>query len=67
MPVDGKHLAPHELLADDGQQRRADSVQPGDTFGPDLESAGAIIDLAAAVGANEYPGPSSSSEVLSMR
>jgi hypothetical protein len=56
MPIDGKHLATHQLLADDSQKRRADSLQPGNTFGPDLESAGAIVDLATALGADDYPG-----------
>ena len=46
LPVDRKHLVPHQLLADDGQHLRARLVQPVHAFSPNVKRAGAAIDLA---------------------
>jgi hypothetical protein len=56
LSVDGKHLVPEQLLADDGQHLCARLVQPGHVFGPNMKGAGAVIDLALAVDADEYDG-----------
>jgi len=53
LPVDRKHLVPHQLLADDGQQLRARLVHRF-MLSARCEGAGAVIDLAA-FDANEYP------------
>jgi hypothetical protein len=54
MPVDGEHLSPHQLFADDVQQRLANRVQAAESFGPDFECAGTVVDLAPAAGTYEY-------------
>ena len=46
---------PDQLLADDGQHLRAHLVQPVHAFGPDVKGAGAVVDLAVAFDADEYP------------
>src|SRR5271165_7152664 len=51
VPVDGEHFATHQLLANDAEQRSSNCVQSVQACGPNLESAGAVIDLAPTVGA----------------